>query len=756
MEQEEHARDETNVHDDNHSMKCSPPRNDDSEGTESSKSKRPRDDTQTFVCTNVPPTVSPTVLPAVSPDVSPDVSPTVSVLVSALDSVLDSVSVVTPSDPGPVPLSADRDASAYSETSDTANLVNTRESRCGYVFDDRMLLHCDPHDDTHPETPDRIRHIYARLEEARLLERAIRIPVCDMKDSLATDLHEVHTVEHCERVAATKTIASLEDFAKAASAYNSVYIGPDTALAAQVAVAATVELCHAIATGQIDCGFAIVRPPGHHAEHDAAMGFCLYNNVAVGAASLLRRGLASRILIVDWDIHHGNGTQNAFADSPDVLYVSLHRFDNGRFYPHMSQGSHTYVGEGAGLGTTINVAWNGPGFGDADYLYAFTRLILPVAHEFNPDFVIVSAGFDAAMGDPIGDCLVTPDGFAMMLHQLSGLAGGRLALVLEGGYNLEVISACYEACVRVLLRDPPPRPDGPLVPSSRAVLAVESALLCSSPHWKCLYPKAPQTLSSIATDPPISVPSTAILDRFWREDCCRRRFAMRPLSTTQSEGSSLNWGERVMLQPAALARPDVMVVFAHESGALFLSAPVSSLCVPAAHLAQQLPFLPLLETASNLNYACVDVNVPSRVWRVKQTSLGHEDESEQMKRLFLSLWDRVIAKSGCRRVFFVASGAPIYAIAHLINHRPVEDVLRGVFLFSATLFLPTVNDPKDDWYRRHSCVVIPDRNPPRKTIRKVPASFGSCVSSGLWTMADSAAVVGDFASDIFAFIRAHL
>lgn len=128
--------------------------------------------------------------------------------------------------------------------------------------------------------------------------------------------------------------------------------------------------------------------------------------------------------------------------------------------------------------------------GDGDYLYAFSRLIMPIAREFNPDFVIVSAGFDAAQGDPIGQCLVTPFGYASMLHELSALAGGKVAVVLEGGYHLDVIPLCYEACVRVLLKESLPMPpDGAMVASLRGIAAVEAAVTSLSPHWRCLYPK---------------------------------------------------------------------------------------------------------------------------------------------------------------------------------------------------------------------------------------------------------------------------
>ena len=228
--------------------------------------------------------------------------------------------------------------------------TSTATRRTGFVYDERMLSHFDPHDHEHPEKPARITSIYEKLLAANLLDRSHRIPVQVKPAEITPDVQAVHDVNYCRKVNQTTLIRNLDELQHISSQYNSVYFNPSTAVAATVAVAATIELCDAIGRGEIENGFAIVRPPGHHAEHDEAMGFCIYNNVAVAASSLLRKKLAKRILILDWDVHHGNGTQNAFAESEDVLYVSLHRFDGGKFYPHIEDANHTYIGTGAGLG----------------------------------------------------------------------------------------------------------------------------------------------------------------------------------------------------------------------------------------------------------------------------------------------------------------------------------------------------------------------------------------------------------------------
>lgn len=223
--------------------------------------------------------------------------------------------------------------------------------KTGYVYDERMLHHFDPHDSEHPEKPARITSIYEKLRDANLLEKSLRIPIQVKLAEFSPEVQSVHDPKYCRMINQTSLIRNLEELQQISSQFNSVYINPSTAISATVAAAATIELCQAIGKGEVENGFAIVRPPGHHAEHDEAMGFCIYNNVAVAASSLLRRKLASRILILDWDVHHGNGTQNAFNESGDVLYVSLHRYDGAKFYPHIEEANYTYVGSGtAGLG----------------------------------------------------------------------------------------------------------------------------------------------------------------------------------------------------------------------------------------------------------------------------------------------------------------------------------------------------------------------------------------------------------------------
>ncbi|GCB81496.1 hypothetical protein scyTo_0022519, partial [Scyliorhinus torazame] len=179
-------------------------------------------------------------------------------------------------------------------------------------------------------------------------------------------------------------------------------------------------------------GVALIRPPGHHAERDVACGFCFFNNVALAARFAQNLvGHKIKVLILDWDVHHGNGTQHMFEDDPSVLYISIHRYDNGSFFPNTEDADYTKVGIDAGEGFNVNIPWNGSKMGDAEYMTAFHRLVMPISYQFQPDLVLVSAGFDAAQGDPLGGCKVSPECYAHLTHMLLGLAGGRVVMALE-------------------------------------------------------------------------------------------------------------------------------------------------------------------------------------------------------------------------------------------------------------------------------------------------------------------------------------
>jgi acetoin utilization deacetylase AcuC-like enzyme len=217
---------------------------------------------------------------------------------------------------------------------------------------------------------------------------------------------------------------------------------------ARLAAGAPMGLADAVVAGEIRNGFALVRPPGHHAEHDMALGFCLFNNVAILARYLQKQHGVDKVLILDWDVHHGNGTQHSFEDDPSVLYVSTHQYP---FYP--GTGAYYEEGTGRGRGATLNCPMPA-GSTDREYEQAFVERILPKIDEFRPEFIVLSAGFDAHREDPLAQMELTTEFYGWMSERMMEAAdrhaGGRIVSVLEGGYNLKYLPLCVAEHLAVL------------------------------------------------------------------------------------------------------------------------------------------------------------------------------------------------------------------------------------------------------------------------------------------------------------------
>uniref|UniRef100_A0AAY4C526 Histone deacetylase n=1 Tax=Denticeps clupeoides TaxID=299321 RepID=A0AAY4C526_9TELE len=373
----------------------------------------------------------------------------------------------------------------------------------GLVYDTLMQKHqcmCG-NTNTHPEHAGRIQSIWSRLQETGL--RAQCECIRGRKATLE-ELQTVHSEAHVLLYGTNPLRQKLDSKTSCPSLLHStgcvipmfvrlpcggVGVDSDTiwnevhsSSAARLAVGSVVELVFKVASGELRNGFAVVRPPGHHAEESTPMGFCYFNSVAIAARLLQQRLNVSKILIVDWDVHHGNGTQQAFYDDPSVLYISLHRYDDGNFFP--GSGSPDEVGSGLGVGFNVNMAFTGgldPPMGDADYLAAFRTVVMPIANEFAPDVVLVSAGFDAVEGHPppLGGYKLTSKCFGYLTKQLMGLAGGRVVLALEGGHDLTAICDASEACVSALLGlelDPLSQEVLKQRPNNNAVHSIEKAL----------------------------------------------------------------------------------------------------------------------------------------------------------------------------------------------------------------------------------------------------------------------------------------
>ncbi|XP_075904576.1 histone deacetylase 4 [Nelusetta ayraudi] len=375
----------------------------------------------------------------------------------------------------------------------------------GLVYDSLMQKHqCICGNSTsHPEHAGRIQSIWSRLQETGLRAH------CECIRGRKASLEELQTVHSEAHVLLYGTNPLRQKLDCSASPMfvrlpcGGIGVDSDTiwnevhsSSAARLAVGSVVELVFKVASAELKNGFAVVRPPGHHAEESTPMGFCYFNSVAVAAKLLRQRLNVSKILIVDWDVHHGNGTQQAFYSDPNVLYLSLHRYDDGNFFP--GSGAPDEVGSGAGEGFNVNMAFTGglePPMGDVEYLAAFRTVVMPIANEFAPDVVLVSSGFDAVDGhaSPLGGYKLTAKCFGYLTRQLMALAGGRLVLALEGGHDLTAICDASEACVSALLgNELEPIPDAVMQqrPNANAVRSMETVLEVHGKYWRSLQRSA--------------------------------------------------------------------------------------------------------------------------------------------------------------------------------------------------------------------------------------------------------------------------
>ncbi len=315
--------------------------------------------------------------------------------------------------------------------------------RTGYVYDDRYLEH-DP-GAWHPERPDRLKAIHQNLKESSLLELVVAIPPYAAPLEWLERLHDPGYIRR---------------FREACAKGKNTFEVPDCGISkesfeiARLAAGGVMAAVDAVMQGEVENAFCAVRPPGHHAERDRAMGFCFFNNVALGAVYLLEHYGLERVAIVDWDVHHGNGTQHLFETDPRVFYLSLHE-DPQYCYP--GTGYRRETGKGPGQGFTMNLPFP-PRSEDSDYLEALRQEARPRLKEFAPQFLLISAGFDAHESDPLAHMKLTRQGYRDMATLLLDLAretaGGKVITVLEGGYNLEVLEECTEDHVRLLLGIP--------------------------------------------------------------------------------------------------------------------------------------------------------------------------------------------------------------------------------------------------------------------------------------------------------------
>jgi acetoin utilization deacetylase AcuC-like enzyme len=332
----------------------------------------------------------------------------------------------------------------------------------GYVLDEVFVNHRAP--SGHPERPARAEAIRDALVAAGITQSGLKIAPRFARDD---ELVRVHTAGYLDEL--TRLVPGKQGWLD-----PDTYYSPGSWDTARAAAGAASQLAIDALAGSIDGGIAVVRPPGHHATRDRAMGFCLLNNVAVAAAAARAAG-AARVAIIDWDVHHGNGTQDIFWDDPNVLYMSVHQYP---YYP--GTGAPTEIGGPKAKGATVNVGLPS-GAGDSEYAAVFDHVFLPALARFKPDLVLVSAGFDAFVHDPLAGMRVTHGGFAAMARRLrwaaSRVAGGRMVVVLEGGYDLDGLAGGMTEVLAALSQPTSsPGPIAPLPVTGPARAAIDATL----------------------------------------------------------------------------------------------------------------------------------------------------------------------------------------------------------------------------------------------------------------------------------------
>ncbi|KAF8590865.1 histone deacetylase complex protein [Ramaria rubella] len=577
----------------------------------------------------------------------------------------------------------------------------------GYVYDSRMLDHWptiepDEPEFPHPEQPARISKIYSALRTAMCFKRMRKIA------TRALEKHEamlVHSEDHWDKVEAIammdeEAIRNSEEYYERLS----LYVHKHTPQVAKLSAGGVIETCLAVARGEVRNAFAIVRPPGHHAEPEEHMGFCFFNNVAVATRVVQEMTHLKRILILDWDVHHGNGTQRAFWTDDSVLYISIHRYEGGSFYPCGPFGSMDSCGEGKGRGKSVNIPWPIKGMGDADYLYAFEKIVLPISYEFAPELVIISAGFDAADGDNLGECLVTPAGFAHMTHMLSCLAGGKLAVALEGGYNLDSNASSALAVARVLLGEAPPELP-PMVASEEATETVWQVAMQQSKFWKSIHPKAlePREESQTHTR---SIPE---LLKLYRADYLFHTHKMYQIPFVDEQLGARFDGQMVCTKNVYECT-GTLVVFMHDLCNLRVELDGKMYC----NVQQEKSYLEdatkqLVDWAAGSdNFSLIDLNLNPRP--PKQTRLHHgipRNTDNDIHDLVVYVWDNYIELSEARHVVIICHGPGCRAAMDLLKLREVKRKVRGIIHVVATGLPPRApQDEMQQWYRQRSLIFV--------------------------------------------------
>ncbi|KFY58770.1 hypothetical protein V496_05973 [Pseudogymnoascus sp. VKM F-4515 (FW-2607)] len=599
----------------------------------------------------------------------------------------------------------------------------------GCCYDDRMKLHANADfsvEPSHPEDPRRIASIMRAFKEAKLVYNGDGEGLAEILKNSPTkfmyriaargatpeEICTVHTALHFKWVADLSGMTSdeLRSMSKALdNGRKSLYVGNYTYEAALIAAGGAIETCKNVVAGTVKNAIAVIRPPGHHAESDEALGFCMFNNVPV-AARVCQADFPEtcrKILILDWDVHHGNGIQNIFYDDPNVLYISLHVYIDGSFYPgfpddpSVPDGGLGNVGAGPGSGRNVNIPWHAQGMGDGEYLGAFQRIVMPIAQEFDPDLVIVSAGFDAADGDELGRCFVSPACYAHMTHMLMSLADGKVAVCLEGGYNLKAISRSALAVAKTLMGEPPGRIKMPPI-NKEALKVLHQVKEAQAPFWECMRPGKINLKEEEDTD------GVLITSEF------------------------------------ATAKKILLII--HDPPELLAIPDPIDYSVEPHNSWMNDGLMAYIDWAVNNGYAVIDVNMPMHIddsdanieeegFIERPTEMVHR---ERMKELMCFLWDNYLEVHESEHIVLMGVGDSYSAVRELLVNRESKHKVPLVVSFVSGSLRPVRSETDANlahWYKKHSRVYVAadhlcwtDPELERK-VRK--SRFGRVVKSGV-------------------------
>ncbi|KAF1997240.1 hypothetical protein P154DRAFT_579163 [Amniculicola lignicola CBS 123094] len=604
-------------------------------------------------------------------------------------------------------------------------------SKTGLVYDSRMRFHVEPitsmlrSDDIHPEDPRRIQEIFNEIQQAGLVQGAE-----DSDDSASNEqcwriqtrvatkgeICLIHAPAHYEamRDLQFKSEAELNEMA---SAQDSIYFHNSTFECATLAAGGAIEACRAVVRGDVRNAIAIIRPPGHHAECEAPSGFCIFNNVPI-AARVCQNDFPEqcrRVLILDWDVHHGNGIQHAFYDDPNVLYISLHVFKGGSFYPSLPDGDYMYCGDAPGVGRNVNIPWPDHGMGDAEYIYAFQEVVMPVATEFDPDLVIISAGFDAAEGDALGGCHVSPAGYAHMTHMLMRLAKGKVAVCLEGGYNLRSIARSALAVTRTLMLEPPDRLAEDLgPPNAGCVQVVEQIKREQSKYWKCMYPK------HVSRADPSFFATQRLHDviREWQSKVLADEHLMTPL-TIKRQLITQSFEHNVIATRDVLGRHPLLVIFHDPPAFSSISDPVTGKTDLHNTWLTDVS-KSYIDWAIRNGFEIIDANIP-KVVTIEDDDGEYiraddpEVRASQTRELASYLWENYIEPYDASQVYLMGiGGAAFYGLVDMLsNNENCTDPYTGIkhiIGFVADSGIRSIKRATDDnighWYYEHSLIFV--------------------------------------------------